>query len=199
LGQKLQDALHPSPTFLIVIPIAIALLAIISKFLHIKVDHETSTSISDKNTEFCCRFIHVRKDILLSESISSSSKISKNNKSTIDIMGAITLSITIISFLIALQLTQTVNTAAANAACNHTTMTVLLYLIGTSVGPVIAGIFMQMYQTTIEGIVGSFPASQSYNSISTTSILMSMVSIVLFTVINKRTAKAIDGSIINTP
>jgi len=167
LGQKLQDALHPSPTFLIVIPIAIALLAIISKFLHIKVDHETSTSISDKNTEFCCRFIHVRKDILPSESISSSSsKISKNNKSTIGIMGAITLSITIISFLIALQLTQTVNTAAANAACNHTTMTVLLYLIGTSVGPVIAGIFMQMYQTTIEGIVGSFPASQSYNSIS---------------------------------
>jgi hypothetical protein len=78
-------------------------------------------------------------------------------------------------------------------------MTVLLYLIGTSVGPVIAGIFMQMYQTTIEGIVGSFPASQSYNSIFITSILMSMVSIVLFTVINKRTSKAIDGSIINTP
>ena len=42
-------------------------------------------------------------------------------------------------------------------------MTVLLYLIGTSVGPVVAGIFMQMYQTTIKGIVGSFPASQSYN------------------------------------
>lgn len=78
-------------------------------------------------------------------------------------------------------------------------MTVLLYLIGTSVGPVIASIFMQMYQTTIEGIVGSFPASQSYNSIFITSILMSMVSIVLFTVINKRTSKAIDGSIINTP
>jgi MFS family permease len=78
-------------------------------------------------------------------------------------------------------------------------MTVILYLIGTLVGPIIAGIFMQMYQTTIEGIVGSFPASQSYNSIFITSILMSMVSIVLFTVINKRTAKSIDGSIINTP
>ena len=44
-------------TFLVVIPIAIALLAIISKFLHIKVDHETSASISDKNTEFYRRFI----------------------------------------------------------------------------------------------------------------------------------------------
>jgi MFS family permease len=352
-------------TFLVVIPIAIALLAIISKFLYIKVAHELSAPISDKNTEFCCRFIHVRNDILLSESISTSnSNIGKNNKSTIDIMGAITLSITIISFLVALQLTQTINAAAtvlptvivfgvaavisllffvraekktdsplidlkllankillpaniinmvvgitalmvvyqtipilirspqplgfggdalsiANIQLpymaislivaiasgfivsrfgnlkptlsgiiistvgfvllfvSHSTeflitislailatglsltqigsinivlvstpkqsngislaMTVLLYLIGTSVGPVIAGIFMQMYQTTIKGIVGSFPASQSYNLIFITAILMSMVSIVLFTVINKRTAKSIDGSIMNAP
>jgi MFS family permease len=352
-------------TFLVVIPIAIALLAIISKFLYIKVAHELSAPISDKNTEFCCRFIHVRNDILLSESISTSnSNIGKNNKSTIDIMGAITLSITIISFLVALQLTQTINAAAtvlptvivfgvaavisllffvraekktdsplidlkllankillpaniinmvvgitslmvvyqtipilirspqplgfggdalsiANIQLpymaislivaiasgfivsrfgnlkptlsgiiisivgfvllfvSHSTeflitislailatglsltqigsinivlvstpkqsngislaMTVLLYLIGTSVGPVIAGIFMQMYQTTIKGIVGSFPASQSYNLIFITAILMSMVSIVLFSIINKSTAKSIDGSIINTP
>lgn len=345
-------------TFLVVIPIAIALLAIISKFLHIKVAHGISAPISDKNTEFCCRFIHVRNDILLSESIStSSSNISKNNKSTIDIMGAITLSITIISFLVALQLTQTINAvAAANVLPTvivfgvaaiisllffvrtekktdsplidlkllankillpaniinmvvgitslmvvyqtipilirspqplgfggdalsianiqlpymaislivavasgfivsrfgnlkptlsgiiisivgfillfvaHSTeflitislailatglsltqigsinivlvstpkqsngislaMTVLLYLIGTSVGPVIAGIFMQMYQTTIKGIVGSFPTSQSYNLIFITAILMSMVSIVLFSIINKSTAKS---------
>jgi MFS family permease len=353
-------------TFLVVIPIAIALLAIISKFLYIKVAHELSAPISDKNTEFCCRFIHVRNDILLSESISTSnSNIGKNNKSTIDIMGAITLSITIISFLVALQLTQTINAAAATVLPTlivfgvaaiisllffvraekktdsplidlkllankillpaniinmvvgitslmvvyqtipilirspqplgfggdalsianiqlpymaislivaiasgfivsrfgnlkptlsgiiisivgfvllfvaHSTeflitislailatglsltqigsinivlvstpkqsngislaMTVLLYLIGTSVGPVIAGIFMQMYQTTIKGIVGSFPTSQSYNLIFITAILMSMVSIVLFSIINKSTAKSIDGSIINTP
>jgi MFS family permease len=352
-------------TFLVVIPIAIALLAIISKFVHVKLDHEISAPISDKNTEFCCRFIHVRNDILLSESISSGSSNIKNNKSTIDIMGAITLSITVISFLVALQLTQTINAAAANVLptvivfgvaaiisllffvraekktdsplidlkllankvllpaniinmvvgitglmvvyqtipilirspqplgfggdalsianiqlpymaislivtiasgfivsrsgnlkptlsgiiistvgfvllfVSHSTeflitislailatglsltqigsinivlvstpkqsngistaMTVLLYLIGTSVGPVIAGIFMQMYQTTIKGIVGSFPASQSYNLIFITAILMSMVSIVLFTVINKRTAKSIDGSIMNAP
>jgi MFS family permease len=344
-------------TFLVVIPIAIALLAIISKFLYIKVAHELSAPISDKNTEFCCRFIHVRNDILLSESISTSnSNIGKNNKSTIDIMGAITLSITIISFLVALQLTQTINAAAATVLPTvivfgvaaiisllffvraekktdsplidlkllankillpaniinmvvgitslmvvyqtipilirspqplgfggdalsianiqlpymaislivaiasgfivsrfgnlkptlsgiiisivgfvllfvaHSTeflitislailatglsltqigsinivlvstpkqsngislaMTVLLYLIGTSVGPVIAGIFMQMYQTTIKGIVGSFPASQSYNLIFITAILMSMVSIVLFSIINKSTAKS---------
>ena len=78
-------------------------------------------------------------------------------------------------------------------------MTVLLYLIGTAVGPVIAGIFMQMYQTTTKGIFGSFPALQSYNLIFITAILMSMVSVVLFAVIYKRTAKSRGESIINTP
>jgi MFS family permease len=100
-------------TFLVVIPIAIALLAIISKFIYVKVDQVISTTVSDKNVEFCCRFIHVRKDILLSDNSSSTSNINKN-KSTIDIMGAITLSVTIISFLVALQFTQTINSAADN-------------------------------------------------------------------------------------
>src|SRR5919197_5398793 len=100
-------------TFLVVIPIAIALLAIISKFIYIKVDQVISTTVSDKNVEFCCRFIHVRKDILLSDNSSGASNINKN-KSTIDIMGAITLSVTIISFLVALQFTQTINSAADN-------------------------------------------------------------------------------------
>jgi predicted MFS family arabinose efflux permease len=39
-------------TFLVVIPIAIALLAIISKFLHIKVDHEISASSLTKIPNF---------------------------------------------------------------------------------------------------------------------------------------------------
>lgn len=350
-------------TFLVVIPIAMALLVIISKFISVKVDRTIiSSPISDKNAEFCCRFIHVRKDILLSESISSTSTsntISKKDKSTIDIMGAITLSVTIISFLVALQFTQTINSAAnvlptiigfgvaavvslsffvraekktdsplidlkllankillpaniinmvvgitalmvvyqtipilvrspqplgfggdALSIANiqlpymiislivaiasgfivsrlgnlkptlsgimislvgfillfvaHSTellitislailatglsltqigsinivlvstpkqsngislaMTVLLYLIGTSVGPVIAGIFMQIYQTTIKGIVGSFPASQSYNLIFLTAILMSIVSIVLVvSLIKKMTATSSRG------
>jgi hypothetical protein len=38
---------------------------------------------------------------------------------------------------------------------------------------------MQMYQVIIKGIVGSFPASQSYTLIFLTAILMSIVSIVL--------------------
>ena len=110
-------------TFLLVIPIAILLFVAISRFIHIKADQITAP-ISDKNTEFCCRFTHVRKDILLSESSSGnttiaeyssspSNSVSKKNKPNIDVMGAITLSVTVISFLVALQFIQTTISAAA--------------------------------------------------------------------------------------
>lgn len=57
-------------------------------------------------------------------------------------------------------------------------MTTLLYLIGTSVGPVIAGVFMQANQIPLP-LVGSFPAPQSYNLIFLTAVIMSVLSIVL--------------------
>ena len=86
------------------VPIAIVLFVAISRFIHIDMD-KAIARISNKNTEFCCRFIHVRRDILLSESGSTiiehdnrSSNINKS-KSTVDIMGAITLSLTVISFI----------------------------------------------------------------------------------------------------
>jgi MFS family permease len=95
-------------TFLLVIPIAIILFVSISRFIHIDMDKATAR-ISDKNTEFCCRFIHVRRDILLSESsMPVEYGRSSESKSTVDIAGAITLSITIISFLVALQFTKMV-------------------------------------------------------------------------------------------
>jgi MFS family permease len=111
-------------TFLLVIPIAIILFVVISRFIHIEADQVTAP-ISDKNTEFCCRFTHVRKDILLSESSSNttvaeynssnSSSVRKKNKSTIDIKGAMTLSVTVISFLVALQFIQTTTSTAASS------------------------------------------------------------------------------------
>jgi MFS family permease len=98
-------------TFLLVIPIAVGLFLAIIRFIHLDVDKVTQ--ISDKNTEFCCRFIHVRKDILLSESsgtlLGYDSSTVKSTKSGIDVVGAITLSITVISFLVALQFIQTLN------------------------------------------------------------------------------------------
>jgi MFS family permease len=57
-------------------------------------------------------------------------------------------------------------------------MTVLFTLIGGSVGPAIAGIFMQANQVFIEG-VGSYPSSNSYNLIFLTIALASLIPIAL--------------------
>ena len=95
---------------LIMVPIATILFAIIAKFVHVR--ELEQQLVSNKASEFCCRFTHIRKDILLTEnantaytdgigkdSLDSKQKISKS----IDIKGAITLSITVISFLVTLQ------------------------------------------------------------------------------------------------
>ena len=100
-------------TFLFIIPIAIILFAIIAKFVHVK-EQEQQQLVSNKASEFCCRFTHVRQDILLTEntnpytsSVTNDSLDSKQRLSkSIDVKGAITLSIAIISFLITLQLLQ---------------------------------------------------------------------------------------------
>lgn len=71
-------------------------------------------------------------------------------------------------------------------------MTTLIYLIGTSDGPVIAGIFIQANQVFVKGVSSggaSFPAPQSYNLIFLTATLLSIISIVLVGDIKKRAAK----------
>ena len=66
-------------------------------------------------------------------------------------------------------------------------MTTLLYLIGTSVGSIPAGIF---YQTVLP-LIRSFPTPQSYNLIFLTAVLMSVMSIVLVGTTTGRRAKPI--------
>ena len=97
-------------TFLFIMPLAITLFAIIRKFVYVR--EQEQQLVSNKASEFCCRFIHVRKDILLTENTittnsSSSSNNNTNNRkklnNSVDIKGAITLAVTIISFLITLQ------------------------------------------------------------------------------------------------
>jgi MFS family permease len=58
-------------------------------------------------------------------------------------------------------------------------MTVLFNLIGGSVGPAVAGIFMQTNQVFIKELAGSFPSADSYNLIFLTIALMSFVPVVL--------------------
>lgn len=64
-------------------------------------------------------------------------------------------------------------------------MTVLFNLVGGSVGPAIAGIYMQTNQVLIKG-VGLYPSPESYNSIFLTIALASLIPIILSIYIKKR-------------
>jgi MFS family permease len=110
LGGSIIENFGWQATFLFVMPLAITLFVIISKFVYVR--EQEQHLVSNKASEFCCRFIHVRKDILLTENTTTTDSSSSNNNTdnrkrlsnSIDIKGAITLAVTIISFLITLQL-----------------------------------------------------------------------------------------------
>lgn len=55
-------------------------------------------------------------------------------------------------------------------------MTLLLNMVGMSVGPALSGILQQMYQGTIEG-VGRFPSAEAYNLIFLAAALISFASV----------------------
>ncbi|MGA7141041.1 MAG: MFS transporter, partial [Nitrososphaeraceae archaeon] len=112
IGGSIIDSFGWRAAFLLMMPIAIILFVMIAKFVHVR-ELAQQQLVSNKASEFCCRFTHIRKDILLTEnanttytdgiskdSLDSKQKISKS----IDIKGAITLSAAIISFLVTLQL-----------------------------------------------------------------------------------------------
>jgi hypothetical protein len=58
-------------------------------------------------------------------------------------------------------------------------MTSLLRIIGSSVGPAVAGVLMQAWQINIQGHVGGFPAPESYTLIFTMAAVMSIISVVM--------------------
>src|SRR5215510_7901445 len=77
---------------------------IIARFVSVGKEQQ---NVSDKASKFCCRFIHVRQDILLTENTAvidtSNDDTTLIKSKSIDIKGAITLSFLIVSFLITLQ------------------------------------------------------------------------------------------------
>ena len=112
IGGSIVDSFGWRATFLLMMPIATILFVMIAKFVHVR-ELAQQQLVSNKASEFCCRFTHIRKDILLTENanttytdgISKDSLDSKQRLSkSIDIKGAITLSAAIISFLVTLQL-----------------------------------------------------------------------------------------------
>lgn len=65
-------------------------------------------------------------------------------------------------------------------------MTVVLNIVGSSLGPAIAAIFLQTNQASISGVPGLFPSAASYNLIFLTATIISAVSIILVITIKKR-------------
>ena len=63
-------------------------------------------------------------------------------------------------------------------------MTVLLALVGNSIGPSLAGMYQQMNQGTIPN-VGSFPTAQAYYAIFLTAAIISILSIMLVAILHK--------------
>jgi MFS family permease len=75
-------------------------------------------------------------------------------------------------------------------------MSVVLVLIGSSIGPAIAGIYMQTHQVVVKGIssvggVGSFPSPVAYNLIFLTAALISTISIVLVIILKRRMTQSV--------
>jgi hypothetical protein len=58
-------------------------------------------------------------------------------------------------------------------------MTSLLRIIGSSVGPAVAGVLMQMRQVGVQGHAGSFPAPESYTLIFLMAAVMSVISVIM--------------------
>ena len=68
-------------------------------------------------------------------------------------------------------------------------MSTLIRIIGSSVGPALAAMYMQTHQNTIKGMAGSFPSQESYNLIFLTASIVSIASIILTLTIRKRVSQ----------
>jgi hypothetical protein len=58
-------------------------------------------------------------------------------------------------------------------------MTSLLRIIGSSIGPAVAGVLMQVWQINVQGHAGSFPAPESYTLIFLMAAIMSIISVMM--------------------
>src|ERR671931_1129255 len=70
-------------------------------------------------------------------------------------------------------------------------MNMLIRIIGSSIGPAIAGMYMQMYQSriNIHGLVQHFPSASSFDLIFISSTVLSIASLALALTLRKRITK----------
>jgi MFS family permease len=110
----------------------------------------------------------------------------------------VSLSLTIISAGLSLSITGGFNVVLLSAPIQMTGialgMALLLNLVGMSIGPSIAAMFQQMYQGTVEGVIGEqFPTREAYNLIFLTAALISLASVALGLALARR--KIVAGKI----
>ena len=71
-------------------------------------------------------------------------------------------------------------------------MTLLLNLVGMSVGPALSGIFQETYQGTVPGVAGTFPTESAYILIFVTAAAVSLASVAMaIFVVGRKYAPAI--------
>lgn len=69
-------------------------------------------------------------------------------------------------------------------------MSALIRIVGASIGPAMAAMYMQTHKTTLAGLPGSFPNVDSYNLIFLTATLVSFVSIGLSIILKRQLGKS---------
>src|SRR5919199_3394917 len=115
----------------------------------------------------------------------------------------VSIALTIISAGLSLSITGGFNIVLMSAPIQATGialgMTLLLNLVGMSIGPSIAAMFQQMYQGTVEGVAGQFPTSDAYNLIFLTAALISLASIALGLALTRRKIIAEQKTTITRP
>ena len=102
----------------------------------------------------------------------------------------VSVALTIISAGLSLSITGGFNVVLLSAPIQATGialgMTLLLNLVGMSIGPSIAAMFQQMHQGTVQGIAGQFPSQDAYNLIFLVAALISLASIALSLALARR-------------
>jgi hypothetical protein len=70
-------------------------------------------------------------------------------------------------------------------------ITMLLFLIGMSVGPAISGIYLESFKSSIKGIDGHYPSGFSYDLIFLTAVILSIFSIILTIMVTRKLSPVI--------
>ena len=108
---------------------------------------------------------------------------------------SISVNLSILATGLSLSIVGVMNVVALSTSKQHSGTslgtTLLMRVIGSAIGPAVAGMYMQMHQSllNIHGVAKYFPSAESYNLIFLTGISLSVLAIVLAIVLRRRAIK----------